>query len=294
MNIDEFVKRVEESWPVAYAEYKGNVIEPLFDHLQLTALLSVKLFEERIKVIESRTGIKGLVEAMYTAGLLHDLGKSSTYFLESFKKGAKVDFKKEGNAKVSFMRHELAAGIILENSIMSSDLDDEETRRLIRIIARVITRHHAAMIDRHPARIETNDSNFAKLANSINRILQGISVDTVERLRSFKPCKQVQGDLCDKTLNEAERVVRNKNYDIRGALNSIRRLGDNEKEKESQVVLALSGFLVVADNIAAHAGRGSSDDGSSPAYIREWISELKEKLEKIDSDKIKRLLRSNS
>lgn len=275
--IDDFVKRVEENWPVAYAEYdmgKKEVIEPLFDHLLLTASLSVSLFKDRITVVEKKTGLINLVEAMYTASLLHDIGKSSIYFLNKFKSSV--------SAKVSFMYHELVGALLLESAVMSSNDMDETTIKLIRIIARAIARHHAAMEDRHPAKFDHVD------IENLKNILNGINIDVIDSLYKISQCESKEYYLCNRAIKGLKEVLEKRKFDIKASLNQIKRLGD--EREEASAVLVISGFLVVADNIAAHAARGTSDDRISPAYIMEWISELREKLEKSQIDKVKRLI----
>ena len=51
-------------------------------------------------------------------------------------------------------------------------------------------------------------------------------------------------------------------------------------EKDSWVVDGLTGFLVLADNVAANAFRRVSDEGFTPLYISIWMRELRDRLDR--------------
>lgn len=289
---EEFIALLESDWPVAYAEYRERsrqpVIEPLHRHLLITSALSVELFKDRLGVIEKRIRWERgeLVAIMSLAALLHDVAKSSRYYLERF--------KESGDTKISFWLHELAGAVLLEMARISSTGSAEyegSIDRALRVIARSIARHHSAMDDRHPGQLIDRVLGDRNSMRYLENILRSIDPGFVDSLRGLIPCRygSIGGDFCDKVFQRLGDAIESINEDDRlsGKVHDILRSRIIAKAgshvDELLAVHTVTGFLVIADNIAAHLGRGVSDDGTSPAYVRHWVCELSEKLEEVSS-----------
>ncbi len=288
---EEFIDLLKNKWPVAYAEYreqsKQHVIEPLHEHLAITSALSVELFKERLEVIEKRIGWERgeLVGIMGLTALLHDIAKSSTYYLKRFMVSK--------DTKISFWLHELAGAVLIEMARISSTGFEGSLDRALKVIARSIARHHSAMNNRHPRQLINRIS-----IKDLEDVLRNIDPGFVNRIRKQIPCRygNIGEDFCDQVFQRLSEVIESINKDARfsGKVNdilrstAITRAGNIE---ELLAVYTVTGFLVIADNIAAHLGRGVSDDETSPAYIKHWVCELGEKLEKLSS-KDSEILRS--
>lgn len=273
---EDFVKLLENAWPVAYAEYSedGNhIIDPLYEHLSLTARLSIDLFEDRLKVIEKRIGWREgeLVEAMYLAALLHDMAKSSKYYLDMF--------KRYSNVKIMFPRHELASALLLEmagNLYTGTSIETGIFVKIVRTAARAIARHHSAMKHRHPTQAKLQE-------NVIKEIIKGIDIDVVRKLRALSPCiRMLKSEIYDKIFNLLEIALYKCCHGSHDAYKYIVNL-KRENPDEIQATIAVTGFLMLADNVVANSRRRISDDGTTSAYIKYWTYELDRKLRSVGS-----------
>ncbi|MCX8196630.1 MAG: CRISPR-associated endonuclease Cas3'' [Acidilobaceae archaeon] len=156
-------------WPVAYDD--GRVRVPLADHLTTVALCAMELFPHELSVLERRLSFPA-GRALLLAAALHDLGKASR----------KYD-RRGSSGKISFMYHELASAYILYRSAVQ---ESQEERRVFWIAAKVISRHHAAMDDRHPVDIRDMIGSLPdvidKVSNTIGCLRPGEAENVVSEV----------------------------------------------------------------------------------------------------------------
>lgn len=261
---------MQPNWPLAYPGI------PLEKHLILVTEVALELFNEDLIILSRRLRRGSLafqdlnLRSLLTAStLLHDVGKASNYYRELERR----------TGRLSFYMHEIAWSLIMY-SIARRMLENGLVHMYdyVELIAKVVSRHHAAMECRHPVDL-TRDYCSQRLED-VRKVIEGLSVDLVievlGRLRrmaaSFEVPKDLWGVLTDRsTLREViEEAKRNLRYDV-VSLASI--------HDDYVVVASLSGMLVVSDIVTASFFEcRTSDDGLAPAYALHWRSELFKKL----------------
>jgi len=252
------------TWPLAYAD--GNVSEPLLDHLIRTACLARCLFEDRALVLLRRW--RRAWDPGYTLwllGFLHDIGKASD------------GYRSSSTGKLSFPLHEYVSALIVYRcgDVMSEqevDLGD-----LMKVLAKSIARHHVAMMDRDPitiiesSLITSGRKCFEKISDYISKVDEStLRSLLVEGLRDI-PYSTL---ITESVLKALEKLKKSGQSFPQQALQKLK------VEKDSWVVGGLTGFLVLADNVAANAFRRVSDDGFTPLYISIWMRELRDRLDR--------------
>jgi CRISPR-associated endonuclease Cas3-HD len=270
--------------PLAYLEVKDGkpYYEPLLDHLAQTSIEIEVLFSNRLRVLEEKTRNtfnweRGeLLEFAKAIGLLHDIGKASRKYIEEFhgKTSKKYSEKFQRKpcseeSKLTFPQHEIVAGILIYH--LSSNIEDSNARRRARLAARVIARHHAAMESRHPAKVRDRCKK-----EFLREVLEKIDYSVIEQARAMcrghelceilskKPESRIvrEGDLCTDFVKELARTS-----DIPESTGRVH---------DFILLNALTGMLVVADNLVAYRNRRSrsTTDGSTPLYVKHWLCEL--------------------
>jgi CRISPR-associated endonuclease Cas3-HD len=258
--------------PLAYLEVSDGEpdYEPLLNHLAQTSIEIEVLFGNRLRVLEERTrntfnwGRGELLEFAKAIGLLHDIGKASRKYFEEFQRKPCAE-----KSKLTFPQHEIVAGILIYH--LSSNIEDSNARRRARLAARVIARHHAAMESRHPAKVRDKCKK-----EFLREVLEKIDYSVIEQARAM--CRG--HELCEILSRKPEsRIVREGNF-CTDFVTELARTSDAREpaDKVHDFILlnALTGMLVVADNLVAHRNRrsGSTTDGSTPLYVKHWLCEL--------------------
>jgi CRISPR-associated endonuclease Cas3-HD len=270
--------------PLAYLEVKNGELshEPLLDHLAQTSTEIEVLFSNRLRVLEERTRNTfnwergGLLEFAKVIGLLHDIGKASRKYIEEFHEKTSKKYSEKfqrkpcaEKSKLTFPQHEIVAGILIYH--LSSNIEDSNARRRARLAARVIARHHAAMESRHPVKVRDRCKK-----EFLREVLEKIDYSVIEQVRAA--CRG--HELCEILSRKPEsRVVREGNFctDFVTELARTSDLRETAGRAHDFILLnALTGMLVVADNLVAYRNRGSKSatDGSTPLYVKHWLCEL--------------------
>jgi CRISPR-associated endonuclease Cas3-HD len=285
---------IKNKWPLAYAKCDGKLLKDvsLRDHLMLTASLSTCLYKTRFKT--STSNLRGelgkfvknidLEDFIYTIGFLHDLGKASMYYYETFiKRWKNYGFVEE----LTFPYHEHVVSAILE-MIAYREEEDEIFKAECDLMAKVISRHHSAMEDRHPLRF-IQRSPCLKTSEIVLGFCDESLISFIEK-DLFPICKTRDNELCSHTLKDIITLIRRT---INGEIHvddvqtiykrsiqsfSISGLGaslDVSVLRDAyKLVSTLTGLLIIADNLVAeHEGR-SSDEETSRLYVNHWKNEL--------------------
>lgn len=304
------MRELKTAWPVAYAEVSCSKLQAvnLKEHLVSTARLVIELFSERLDYLEQRYKdaeqcIGSIKDIAYLAGLLHDLGKASVYYLNTFiKKTAGSSYRSRPleecqESKLQFTYHEYIAPIIiiyaLRNELSSHAMDSSEARRMKNAyytISRIIVRHHAAMAGRHPAELLSSGKGPGKHSKVLD-VLRGLCNKESKIEDLLRELKGVcTSGFCIELLEKIRRNLGAVCKDPKSAVVEINAVKAFElmdycgiSEYDSyRIVSTISGFLIVADNMAAsYCENRASDDESTPAYIEIWGRELKNKLSKL-------------
>jgi CRISPR/Cas system-associated endonuclease Cas3-HD len=263
---------------VAYLEVdeEGELhCEPLLDHLVVTGDTMIKLFEDRLRVLEERTRSSfkwekdELLDIAWIIGLAHDLAKSSTRYTV----GIDVSKGRPG-FKVSFSHHEVVSGILV---FLNTREENPGIRRIGRLVARVISRHHAAMKNRHPASIFSTSCN--------NKFYKEVLAEIKEEFLGEVRGSCSNNELC-KTIFRRPEILDHEEYSkldlCRDIVRDLAKPTDSPSKQdrvaEFTLLNALTGILIVSDNIVAYKNRRSksSTDYSTPLYIKHWLCELLE------------------
>lgn len=265
----QFKRIIEKSWPIAFAELvKPNclIISSLFDHSIHTADLYSSLFKSRLKVLEEKTKQlytweRGeLLDFSRAVGAFHDVGKASSYYMEAMCRGSKP--------VVSFRHHEYIAALIALASM--STVEDRSLQLKMDLLAQVILRHHSAM------KFREENINVRSLIEITSKIKDEY-FEAMKRICGSHPLCMVLPDIkkVSKILNEKEFIVRKMKIqqgEVINLTNSERAL----KYIRHVAIQALTGFLVVADNLAAICERtiiGDIGESVRP-HVRHWLREL--------------------
>jgi CRISPR-associated endonuclease Cas3-HD len=240
-----------DKWPLAYKD--EGVEELLLDHLLATACLTQCLFKDRAVVLVKRANVidMDLVEhALYLLGFLHDIGKMSHYYRRYH--------CREG--RVSFPFHEYVSALLVYKARDRLMKADERLSDLLKIVAKAIARHHAAMVERDLTSVLGDERTKEIIKNAIKELDPSLLKELVARgLAGGFP-----RDLADLTADAYKDLIEaNISQQLRNLIGA----------RDMWLVAGLAGFLIVADNIAASKARGSTD-GHTPLYIKMWMGEL--------------------
>jgi len=252
-----------EGWPLAYAD--KNSSEPLLDHLVRTACLACCLFGYRAKVLLLRWRRRwDPDQALWMLGFFHDIGKASnTYRSTGFSGG-----------KLSFPLHEYISALLVYRCGDIVLKHDEGLGDLIKVLAKSIARHHAAMVDRDPTTVM---NSMRPLENRVREVLRGLEESMLRSLLEEGLKRSPYSDLVaviEPAMLEALEDLKEQSS-LHQALLKLR-----ASSEDLWIITGLTGFLVLADNIVANASRRSSVDGFTPLYILTWKRELKEGLQR--------------
>ncbi|MEM2288097.1 MAG: HD domain-containing protein [Sulfolobales archaeon] len=259
-----------DEWPLAY------VGVPLGKHLVITARISIKLFDDDLRVLNKRFGRAvpehlGVKELLAGAALLHDVGKASDYYRNVIK----------NTKRVSFYMHEIAWPLVLLSLAyvsLDSDPKNELVFKYLELVAGIISRHHASMKCRHPVDLVRDRNYCSKRLHVVREVIRGFDIDTVIGLlnelreaEDFGIPDRVWKALLDRgLLKEAiERSPQNIDHDIQSLVPT------NHDDESLPMIISLTGLLIVADTLAASfLEKRESDDGVAPAYALHWRNEL--------------------
>ena len=255
------------NWPPAYYEASGRGV-PLPNHASLTSKIALMAFEDRFKVLENilcKAGIKvdveGLVEAI---SLLHDVGKASKYYY----------CKPLRHTKMSFKLHEYVPSLLLAYKAHESDNVFE--KQVLKLVGKVISRHHTAMRERHPQNLGQQD--LGEIVKILKEFLE--NRDLVLKLLSELRKSCTRGNTCQSIIDNFANYLKNldsvgKAFSDVQSVNIYRRMLANIGNiHEYKAVAGLTGVLIVADNVAASCEGRVSDDEKTPSYTSYWIREL--------------------
>ncbi|MEM1847030.1 MAG: CRISPR-associated endonuclease Cas3'' [Acidilobaceae archaeon] len=274
-------------WPLAYAEGspEDHQVVSLSDHLSNTAKMAFCLFDNDLEVLSKRARVdkKTLTKTLVLSAGLHDIGKASRYYLEKW-------FE---NRRLTFPYHEFLSALILYE-LYQRYVDESKRERelacLFRTSAKIVSRHHSSMLNRHP-------SNHAdmNLINGVRDATQKITSSDVMKALEQLLCNMqllcniwIVKDELDIIMTRVEDVIsqlnKMENNDIKSIVMTIADLRSDPGDvcgnmNELVVVRTITGFLIIADNIVASYERRSTDDSPMPAYIGSWIRELERRLE---------------
>jgi CRISPR-associated endonuclease Cas3-HD len=281
-------------WPLAYAKCNGRSLKaiPLRDHLKLTASLSTCLLAERFKQLRgilNRDLIKlrdvvDLEELVYMIGLLHDLGKASIQYYEVFAKQVKSS---QSLVELRFHGHEHIISCLIE-TLTLLEREDEVFIAVCDLLAKVISRHHSAMEERHPLRF-TPRPDFMKI---VNGMCNNIVTNFIEK-ELLGVCNEKNYKLCTRILKSLIRHIENKHlceqttwFECKRGIQSFSlsvltsSFNDQGLRGVYKLVSALTGILIISDNLAADYEGRASDEGSSRLYVAHWKRELSDYLKK--------------
>jgi len=276
-----------KEWPLAFAECDVKKPEKspkvsLRDHLVRVADLTKLIIEERftLRVLhgllpELFAGIDALNLA-YVIGLLHDLGKASKYYIESFTGKA--------GSRLGFPYHELSIPLHMFHAAQSSSELDEQSLAAIHIVAKVISRHHSAMPGRHPLELGgvpdllrrsvegLCDERVAKfvdeLRKSCNSSFCNLIMEVLTRHLYSEECRKVHTYISIYTLKEL------------AGFKGLWGLPRVNEYAVYRVVAVLTGVLIVADNVVASYEGRESDDKITRLYVKYWTQELSRVLDR--------------
>lgn len=287
-------KKLREKWPLAYADPINDIYIDLESHLDKTAELIKYVFSDRLKYL-SRVSHEQLNfnisidDLAYLAGLLHDLGKASPYYIEKYSGGV-----------LSFYLHEyIGALLLLDVAYREMDreiyqrVENEKNTYAYYILARVIARHHVANSERTPLRM------LQKQHNDLMRAFAYICEDAIHILldrlgnRCYSSfCKNVIKHMKEDLEEKCKRKGKYLDIDFIThikALAGFDLAGYNEDHviDSYKITVTLSGLLIVADNLtASFCENRSSDEKATPLYVNHWKGEIYHKLHDLKSNKL--------
>lgn len=300
---DLCAEKVRELWPLAYGECVENdlIYVDLERHSASTAALLMYLFSDRLRFLgeaykyyEHQVG--PLRDIAYTAGLLHDFGKSSTYYLERW-----FNERSKRKDKITFPYHEHVISLVILQVAYSSGAESTEEINAYKVVSRVIARHHSAINERHPYQLlsqmiagsrpfpyrhrsgaeEEIKKALEKLCNP--KVLE-FAENLAEKHCNGKFCKSLVMKIVDvlKEDCESRRVVTYVVHIKDEATFKLHDLGEEFLYDSYKITSSLAGFLIVTDNIvSSYCEKRLSDDETAPAYVETWKRELYPKIARL-------------
>jgi CRISPR-associated endonuclease Cas3-HD len=293
MAYDECVKRVVETWPLAYGKCEeGRLVVnvKLEEHSKLTASIMKRLVETRFSPSVIRNILPEVfrrvdpVDFAYTIGLLHDIGKASTYYLERYVSTLLERSREELDKKLSFPYHEVVLALIMLHATEARGAELNETSlAAIDLGAKVVSRHHSAMPDRHPLECDLRSCKTSRdLREALKNMCKSEVVNLVDRLRDS--CNDLE--LCSEVLSVLDMHLR----DVKNCLElsrsfsipfnklvefrSVSGMPRLDALAVYRLVVVYTGALIVADNIAAFREGRESDERGTPLFVKHWVREL--------------------
>jgi len=289
MACPEFKRIVREAWPVAYAEAGGDkvALSDLGGHLKKVACLNKCLFSNRVSAVLARLELMGCHnytiiasrskagDLLYVTGLLHDLGKASSFYLS---RTSDVD------CKISFYNHEHVGAIVVLLAIIQ---ENPEVQNRATLAASIIARHHSAMEGRHPwmlGKKTGKDRDMKDIAMAVTELLRdedtrlklsgilkgGLSAVASEEWRRLL-------DAIVKLLDSGSSIEVDAGV-VEELVSRYRLDGRAEDDMDCwrgfmTLLKSASGALIVSDILEASASRGGYG-GFGRAYVNYWLREL--------------------
>jgi len=281
-----------KGWPFAFAECDAEKLKVrvlLKDHLEDVARLSKLIFEERftpavVRGIDPRLFDKvDPAEVAYITGLIHDLGKASKYYLNSF----------TDRGRLTFPYHELVASVVILNAIDEYAVELEDHVLAVGdLVSKIISRHHSAMPSRHPLEVISGEGRrkqeMVRIVQAVEAMCDNLVVKFIEELLSkcgsFNVCSTIlkllsrhlkSSDGCERLARELHSLIARLTE-----FNRLSGMGEVSSEDTYRLVAIYTGILMVADNIVATKEGRLSDDRLSPLYVKHWMKELREIISK--------------
>ncbi|MEM2224386.1 MAG: CRISPR-associated endonuclease Cas3'' [Acidilobaceae archaeon] len=265
-------------WPLAYAEVTSEgrrLIISLGDHLSNTTELALCMFNNDLRVLSKRASVGEdmLTKILALSTGLHDIGKASRYYCK----------RQDASGKLTFPYHEFLSALFLYIlSWLSLGVSDSRLACIFRTSAKIVSRHHSSMPKRHPSNY--TDENLIRIVRDAVQEVEGS--DIMRALQPLSHNTQIRSEL--KIINSKinDIIPRLKNMrasEIGSVIENIAKLSSNPRDmcdamNELVVVRAITGFLIIADNIVASRERRGTSDSPIPAYIGSWNRELERRL----------------
>jgi len=296
MACPEFERIVKEAWPVAYAEAYGDkiVVSGLGEHLKRVACLNKCLFSNRVSAVLARLELMGCHNStviasrseandlLYVTGLLHDLGKASSFYLSG---------TSDVDCKISFHNHEHVGAVVI---LLAGKQEDLEAYHRATLAASIIARHHSAMEGRHPwmlGKKTGRDSDIDRIAKAVTELrrdedtrlkLSNMLKDELPAVASAE-WKKLLDAIINELLHPDSSIEVNTGV-VKELVNRYK--FDREVENVDmdcwRGLLALlksaSGALIVSDILEASTSRGGYG-GFGRAYVNYWLRELNHRAE---------------
>jgi len=243
----------------------------LQEHAINTYRIGKCLFGESVELLTRALRDFGVdIKRVYEyALLLHDMGKALTLYQNHAR-------KINHGVELGFPLHEHVGAILLTACYNRSS---SEYRFEYKYVAKVISRHHAAMNCRSPYELSQNHcrKSRALLRDILLKNIVNSGKNIIAFLNELRKMKLVEKYLVEdlsEALNKADEIPR----EFTSYLKMISTL--DKQRHENRVVFTLAGYLVVSDILAASLIENrSGSSGLERAYVRYWVSELREKLE---------------
>jgi len=296
MACPEFERIVKEAWPVAYAEADGDkiVVSGLGEHLKRVACLNKCLFNNRVSAVLARLELMGCRnytiiasrseagDLLYVTGLLHDLGKASSFYLSG---------TSDADCKISFHNHEHVGAVVI---LLAGRQENLEAYYRTKLVASIIARHHSAMEGRHPwmlGKKTGGNSDIDRIARAVTELrrdedtrlkLSNMLKDELSAVASAE-WKKLLDAIINELLHPGSSIEVNTEVvkDLVNEYKFDKEVGNIDMDCWRGFLALLksaSGALIASDILEASASRGGYG-GFGRAYVDYWLKELRHKAE---------------
>jgi len=139
-----------------------------------------------------------------------------------------------------------------------------EDSKLLKTVAKVVSRHHSAMHGRHPLDFNKRLESDERTSTYLKKVLEYVDRDAI--MDVLKENSTYLGRF-RKYIEEALKS------DLTGRMQDFLSYLIVEKDN-MPLVASLTGFLIVSDCLVANSEGRESDDRHSPLYVKRWEEEL--------------------